>query len=64
MTIGLDSLCFAILVLRLEDQLGVDPFGQSEEYAIPLTVGDLILFYDDAVSMAYRSLQLDPAVSS
>ncbi len=23
---GLDSLCFAIIVARLEDQLGVDPF--------------------------------------
>ena len=23
---GLDSLCFAILVARLEDELGVDPF--------------------------------------
>jgi acyl carrier protein len=28
---GLDSLCFAVLVARLEDQLGVDPFSTSEE---------------------------------
>ena len=23
---GLDSLCFAIIVARLEDELGIDPF--------------------------------------
>jgi hypothetical protein len=26
---GLDSLCFAILVARLEDEIGVDPFTDS-----------------------------------
>ena len=45
---GLDSLCFAILVARLEDQLGVDPFTASDEVAFPVTVGDLVRLYDDA----------------
>ncbi len=31
MNSGLDSLCFAVLVARLEDQLGVDPFSTSED---------------------------------
>jgi hypothetical protein len=45
---GLDSLCFAILVARLEDIIGVDPFTTSEEGAFPSTLGELIAFYDDA----------------
>jgi hypothetical protein len=32
---GLDSLCFAILVSRLEDALGVDPFTASEDVLFP-----------------------------
>ena len=46
---GLDSLCFAILVARLEDKLGVDPFNTLEEVAFPVTLGDLIRVYEDAV---------------
>ena len=45
---GLDSLCFAIIVARLEDQLGVDPFTQSEDVYFPVTLGDFIKFYQDA----------------
>lgn len=45
---GLDSLCFAILVTRLEDDLGFDPFTISEDVYFPVTLGDLIGFYDDA----------------
>jgi acyl carrier protein len=41
---GLDSLCFAILVARLEDDLDVDPF--VEEVSFPVTVGDLIKAYE------------------
>ena len=39
---GFDSLGFAILVARLEDDLGIDPFTISEDAAFPLTVGDFI----------------------
>lgn len=45
---GLDSLCFAILVVRLESTLDVDPFGDSEEAQFPLTIGDFIRCYEDA----------------
>ena len=45
---GLDSLCFAILVVRLEDALGFDPFGASEDAAFPVTVGEFIKFYEVA----------------
>ena len=38
---GLNSLCFAILIARLEGEFGVDPFTSSEEIAFPTTVGDL-----------------------
>ena len=45
---GLDSLCFAILVTRLEDELGFDPFTTSEDVYFPVTLGDFIRFYEDA----------------
>jgi acyl carrier protein len=45
---GLDSLGFAILVARLEDTLGFDPFTVSEDAYYPVTLGDFITFYDNA----------------
>lgn len=45
---GLDSLCFAILVTRLEDELGFDPFTASDDVYFPVTLGDFIGFYEDA----------------
>jgi acyl carrier protein len=44
---GLDSLCFAILVTRLEDLLGVDPFTSSEDAVFPVTFGDFVSFYEN-----------------
>jgi acyl carrier protein len=44
---GLDSLCFAILVSRLEDALGVDPFSESEDASFPVTLGQFISFYEN-----------------
>ena len=46
---GLDSLCFAIIVAHLEDELGVDPFSESEELAFPVSFGDFVRLYDNAV---------------
>lgn len=43
---GLDSLCFAILVTRLEDELGTDPFTASEEVYFPVTLGDFVRLYE------------------
>lgn len=45
---GLDSLCFAILVTRLEDSLGIDPFTASDEVYFPVTLGDFVKVYEDA----------------
>lgn len=45
---GLDSLCFAILVARLEDEFGKDPFTASEEVYFPVTLGDFIGLYENA----------------
>ena len=45
---GLDSLCFAIIVARLEDQLGVDPFSTSQDARFPVTVGEFVRFYENA----------------
>jgi acyl carrier protein len=43
---GLDSLCFAILVSRLEDSLGIDPFTASEDTQFPVTFGDFVNLYE------------------
>ena len=45
---GLDSLCFAVLVARLEDRLGVDPFSASDEISFPVTLGDFVRVYENA----------------
>jgi acyl carrier protein len=44
---GFDSLAFAILVARLEDDLAIDPFTISEDAAFPLTVGDFVRAYEN-----------------
>lgn len=43
---GLDSLAFAIVVARLEDSLGVDPFSASEDAQFPVTFGDFVRMYE------------------
>jgi acyl carrier protein len=45
---GLDSLCFAILVARLEDELGYDPFSTDDDVYFPTTFGDFVQFYERA----------------
>jgi acyl carrier protein len=46
---GLDSLCFAILVSRLEDVAGRDPFS-SEGASFPRTVGEFIALYGEVLA--------------
>ncbi len=46
---GLDSLCFAIVVSRLETVLGVDPFSQNENVSFPVNLGEFIRFYENAL---------------
>jgi acyl carrier protein len=43
---GLDSLAFAIVVARLEDSLGIDPFSVSEDNQFPVTFGDFVQMYE------------------
>jgi acyl carrier protein len=43
---GLDSLCLAILVVRLEDRLGIDPFSASDRTDLPITLADFIQAYE------------------
>jgi hypothetical protein len=45
---GLDSLGFAILVARLEDVLGFDPFSAADEVYFPVTLGDFVRVYENA----------------
>jgi acyl carrier protein len=44
---GLDSLCFAIIVARLEDDFGIDPFEMAEDEKFPVTFGDFVKFYEN-----------------
>jgi acyl carrier protein len=41
---GLDSLSFALIVARLEDSLGIDPFESVERF--PVTFGDFVRLYE------------------
>jgi acyl carrier protein len=44
---GLDSLSFALIVARLEDALGFDPFDVTEEMKFPVTFGDFVKLYEN-----------------
>jgi acyl carrier protein len=44
---GFDSLAFATLVERLEEDLGINPFTTSDDVAFPLTVGDFVRAYEN-----------------
>lgn len=43
---GLDSLSFALMVTRLEDALGVDPFNSGQASSIPATFGEFVRLYE------------------
>lgn len=47
---GLDSLCLAIIVARLEDDLGLDPFQTAPEDKFPITFGDFVKLYQSAAA--------------
>jgi acyl carrier protein len=44
---GLDSLSFALIVARLEDALGFDPFDAAEDVTFPVTFGDFVKLYEN-----------------
>jgi hypothetical protein len=43
---GLDSLSFAIIVAKLEDEIGFDPFNSDESVEFPITFGDFVRLYE------------------
>ena len=44
---GLDSLSFALIVMRLEDALGFDPFDdETGDVKFPVTFGDFVRLYE------------------
>jgi len=43
---GLDSLGFAILVARLEEELRYDPFTMMDEPFYPRTLGEFVAIYE------------------
>jgi hypothetical protein len=45
---GLDSLCFAILVARLEDITGRDPLSEAQGGQFPRTIGEFLALYEEA----------------
>lgn len=45
---GLDSLCLAIVLRRLEVQLKVDPLSAFEGAAFPLSFGEFVQLYENA----------------
>jgi acyl carrier protein len=44
---GLDSLSFAVIVARLEDLLGIDPFNAADVLEFPVTFRDIVRLYED-----------------
>lgn len=44
---GLNSLGFAVLVARLEDRLGIDPFTAAEDAFFPVTFGEFVKVYEN-----------------
>jgi hypothetical protein len=43
---GLDSLSLAVVVARLDDLLGVDPFNSGDAVDFPVTFGEFVRVYE------------------
>ena len=48
---GLDSLCFAIIVAQLEDELGLDPFSDLDDEQFPVTFAEFVRLYEGAAQL-------------
>jgi acyl carrier protein len=44
---GLDSLSFALIVVRLEEAIGFDPFDVADDVKFPVTFGDFVTLYEN-----------------
>jgi hypothetical protein len=49
---GLDSFSFAIIVVRLEELLGEDPFSTLDDRLFPVTFGEFVSFYEETAKQA------------
>lgn len=54
--LNMDLLFLAVLVTRLEDRLGIDPFSSLDEFEFPLTVGEFADLYEHAAVNESRRL--------
>jgi len=43
---GLNSLSFAMIVVRMEESVGFDPFDEPEKIVVPVTFGDFVKLYE------------------
>jgi acyl carrier protein len=48
--LGLDSLCLAIVVARLEGELGTDPSGSDYGVGIPATFGEFVALCENVAA--------------
>jgi hypothetical protein len=51
---GLDSLSFALIVMRLEEALGFDPFNGADDVRFPVTFGDFVKLYETGTAQGAR----------
>jgi hypothetical protein len=49
---GLDSICFARIVVGLEIHLGLDPFSPPEDALFPMTYGEFVQCYEKVARSA------------
>jgi len=50
--LGLDSLCIAIIVARLEGEFGADPFSADDGVDMPTTFGEFVALYTNVAAVA------------
>jgi hypothetical protein len=43
---GLNSLSIAVVVMRMEEAVGFDPFEEAGEAKVPVTFGDFVKLYE------------------
>ena len=54
---GLDSMAYAVLVARLDEELGIDPFSDATEAFYPLNFGQFVEFYEKHGNPTYVKVQ-------
>ena len=44
---GLNSLSLAVIVMRMEETIGFDPFDEADKVQVPVTFGDFVKLYEN-----------------